>query len=514
MYVYAYPGMYTGVPARSLAAICDTIGLHMPCADEAGTGVGGRITIDDRIGSIRSHCAHMCQSATSGRWDFTVARNAFLCAAMDRRDTTIVRKYQADAADEFVDTYNGVAHSGALWMPCGAGKTLTALLITERLQTYTLVFVNTTMSGYQWRSQIHRFFRVDEAEILFVESPDCINIHLLVSSRPAIVIMTYSFATMATHSSSTTSALNLLMALHHGLVILDEAQTAVATDFRRAMSVSTCTRVAISATFARCDSKLDILPSYIGTLTVSVPLCELVRMKMVAEVRLVDVEVTGEAIVHSATRVSVATNIIQTHHRAGDRIVVFFEEISIMHQMHSLLVNVIGNGVLKPLMGDTLCTQRRDILSAFRRATCGVVLFMTTVGDTAVDLPDANVLVQIACGSASHNQELQRIGRVQRVGRDPSSQHTAYTLWHRGTGELERLTERRFRTAADGYISSNIGCCTGTLTDPGVHIHLATRAMRPAPIIAFKIPASKRHGQSSMHRRLAVAMKTKDLASK
>ena len=507
MYVYAHPGMYAGVPARSLAAICDTIGLHMPAADGAGTGVGGRITIDDRIDSIRSHCAQMCHCSTHGSWSFASASPKFVCASMEQRDTTTVRAYQADAVDEFVDTHEGVALSGALWMPCGAGKTLTALLVVERLQTYTLVFVNTTMSGSQWRSQIHRFFHLDEAEILFVESPESLNIHRIVSSRPAIVIMTYAFATMATHASSTTSALALVMSLHYGLVILDEAQTAVATDFRRAMSVSTCTRVAISATFARCDSKLDILPAYIGTKTVSVPLHELVRTKMVAEVRLVDVEVEGDPIVHSPTRVSVAANIIENHQRAGDRVVVFFEEISIMHQMHTFLVSVIGDGVLKPLMGDTVCTQRRHILREFRGATRGIVLFMTTVGDTAVDLPDANIMLQFACGSASHNQELQRIGRIQRIGKDPSSQHIAYTLWHRETGELDRLTERRIRTSADGYASERTGCIAGTRTDPGVHIHLATMAMHPAPIVRLRIPTAKRPAQSSMHRRLAVAMK-------
>lgn len=513
MYCHARPGLYAGSPTRSLASLCASIGMHMSPTTEEGSGVGGRLTIDDRIGAIRAHCADMCLCAAGGSWCFAAASLRFLCAAFDRMDTTVVRDYQAAAVDEFVDAVSGIARSGALWMPCGAGKTLTALLVFERIQTYTLVFVNTTMSGAQWRSQIHRFFHASETEILLIESPESLNVHRIVASRPAIVIMTYAFAAMEAHSSDTTSALALILSLHYGLVILDEAQTAVATDFRRAMTVSACTRLAISATFARCDSKLDILPAYIGTKTVNVPLAHLVRMKMVAEVQLVDVEVCGDAVIRSSTRLAVATSLIETHQRTGDRIVVFFEEISLLTIMHKMMVCVIGDGILKPLMGDTVCTQRRDILAAFRAATGGIVLFMTTVGDTAVDLPDANILLQFACGSASHNQELQRIGRIQRIGNNPSARHIAYTLWHRGTGESDRLRERRSRTTADGYAIANLVAAVGTPTDPSVHLSLAEHMMRPAPVISLKIPAVKRASVGSMQRRLTVAIQKRESRS-
>lgn len=510
MYVYARPGIYAGVPTHSLSAICDLIGLYLPVNREEGSGVGGRVTIDDRIGAISAHCANMCRCGVNGAWNFANANLRFLSCAMVLKETTVVRAYQASAVAEFVNCESGVALSGALWMPCGAGKTLTALLVVQCIQTYTLVFVNTTMSGSQWHSQILRFFHVDETEILLVESPESLCVRRIVTSRPAIVIMTYSFATMDSHASSTTSALALLLSLHYGLVILDEAQTAVATDFRRAMAVPACMRLAISATFARCDSKLDILPAYIGDKTVNVPLDHLLQLKMVAEVRLVDVEVVGEPVIKSPTRLAVAANIIESHHRLGDRVVVFFEEIAILHTMHSIMVRVIGDAVLPPLMGETLCTHRRDILMRFRDATCGIVLFMTTVGDTAVDLPDANILLQFACGSSSHNQELQRIGRIQRVGKNSVSHHIAYTLWHRGTGEHERLLERRARTNSDGYIATDVVCAPGTVADPVVHLSVATVLLRPDPVITIKIPVSKRGLPGSMQRRLAAAIRKKE----
>jgi len=509
MYCHVRPGAYSGVPTRSLETVCLNIGLYLARTRDEGTGVGGRVTIRDRIAAIRAHCADLCASTTVGSWNFFGADRRFLRESLQRRDSTVIRAYQAAAVDEFVDMATGIAQSGALWMPCGAGKTLTALLVVERLQTHALIFVNTTLSGAQWKSQIQLFFHVEESDVLLVDSPDSFTVNRLVSDRPAIVIMTYAFATTDAHSVDTSSALALMMALSYGILILDEAQTAVATDFRRAISVSACMRLAISATFARCDNKLDILPAYIGDKVVTVPLEHLLSLRMVARVELTDVEVIGEPQVNSPTRVAVATNIIETHQRSGDRVIVFFDEISLLETMHTMMTHVIGDSILTPLMGDTACTFRRSILARFREATSGIVLFMTTVGDTAVDLPDANVLLQFGCGSASHNQELQRIGRIQRIGKYPSASHIAYTLWNRQTGEMQRLHERRLRTAADGYACTAIVSAAGTVADPFVHLTLANRVSQPAPVISFRVPAQKSIVRSSMSRRLAIAIRKK-----
>ena len=39
---------------------------------------------------------------------------------------------------------------------------------------------------------------------------------------------------------------------------------------------------------------------------------------------------------------------------------------------------------------------------------------MSKVGDTSLDLPDANVLIEISWQQGSRRQETQRIGRISR----------------------------------------------------------------------------------------------------
>ena len=42
------------------------------------------------------------------------------------------------------------------------------------------------------------------------------------------------------------------------------------------------------------------------------------------------------------------------------------------------------------------------------------ILGLSVVGDVAIDLPEANVLVQVASQGASRRQEAQRMGRILR----------------------------------------------------------------------------------------------------
>ena len=60
--------------------------------------------------------------------------------------------------------------------------------------------------------------------------------------------------------------------------------------------------------------------------------------------------------------------------------------------------------------------ERLRLLDEFRtgsNAKCQT-LFLSRVGDNAIDLPDANVIVQIAAHFASRRQEAQRLGRILR----------------------------------------------------------------------------------------------------
>jgi len=362
------------------------------------------------------------------RWAFRNS-TALLCKGAAPRDPNALRAYQAESLAQLLDA-QGRALSGNAKLPCGAGKTLMALWHAVRLETYTLVLTNSNMSTLQWVSQIHRHFELPAAAVMALGaglSPGGADgrndILRLVRDRPMFVVCTYQTATL---HGAPGSAVGLLRTLPHGLLVLDEAQTSVASCFSRALAIPCASVLAISATFKRQDQRIELLQRAVGPLLIDVPRGLLVTGGFLAEVGRVELHVPASAAggpsLH-AHKVAVLFTIIERHLLGGgDKLLVFCDRLRHVATVHRLLVDhVAGRApVLGPLTMHTPAGQRQAQLDAF----CGAeraVLCLSRVADAAVDLPGTNVLVQVSCATASHNQEMQRTGRVQRPGRGGSA---------------------------------------------------------------------------------------------
>ena len=55
-----------------------------------------------------------------------------------------------------------------------------------------------------------------------------------------------------------------------------------------------------------------------------------------------------------------------------------------------------------------------NILSYFQKYDTINTIFVSKIGDTSIDLPAANVVIQISSHFASRKQEAQRLGRILR----------------------------------------------------------------------------------------------------
>ena len=65
------------------------------------------------------------------------------------------------------------------------------------------------------------------------------------------------------------------------------------------------------------------------------------------------------------------------------------------------------------ITGQTPNTEREELYGKFRR---GVLrrLVLSKVGNFAIDLPDANVMIQVSGTFGSRQEEAQRLGRILR----------------------------------------------------------------------------------------------------
>jgi DNA excision repair protein ERCC-3 len=70
----------------------------------------------------------------------------------------------------------------------------------------------------------------------------------------------------------------------------------------------------------------------------------------------------------------------------------------------------------KPFIyGPTSHAERTRILHAFKHNPDINTVFLSKVGDNSLDIPEANVLIQISSHAGSRRQEAQRLGRILRA---------------------------------------------------------------------------------------------------
>lgn len=67
--------------------------------------------------------------------------------------------------------------------------------------------------------------------------------------------------------------------------------------------------------------------------------------------------------------------------------------------------------------GGTPQVERMRILQNFQHNPIVNTIFLSKVGDTSIDLPEATCLIQISSHFGSRRQEAQRLGRILRAKR-------------------------------------------------------------------------------------------------
>jgi DNA excision repair protein ERCC-3 len=126
----------------------------------------------------------------------------------------------------------------------------------------------------------------------------------------------------------------------------------------------------------------------------------------------------------------------------NDRVLIIGQYLEQLETMKQIL------GV--PLItGSTPNPERERLYFEFRT---GVIqtLIVSKVGNFAVDIPDANVLIQISGTFGSRQEEAQRLGRVLRPKANGSTAHF-YTLITRDTKEQEFGMNRQLFLIEQGY---------------------------------------------------------------
>lgn len=143
-----------------------------------------------------------------------------------------------------------------------------------------------------------------------------------------------------------------------------------------------------------------------------------------------------------------AEYLVHYHEARGDKIILFSDDV------FALLL--YAKKLERPaIYGATKEAERQAILASFRFNAAVNTVCLSKVGDVAIDLPEANVIVQVSSHFGSRRQEAQRLGRILRA--KPNSNGTDgfnavfYTLVSRDTDEMFYSTKRQQYLVDQGY---------------------------------------------------------------
>jgi len=378
---------------------------------------------------------------------------------IDLRPSTQIRPYQERSLSKMFG--NGRARSGIIVLPCGAGKTLVGITAACTIRKSCIVLCTSSVSVMQWRQQFLQWSTIQPEEISVFTSESKEKF----AGEAGIVVSTYTMvANTGNRSHDAQKMMDFLTSREWGFIILDEVHVVPAAMFRRVVTtIAAHAKLGLTATLVREDDKIDDLNFLIGPKLYEANWMDLANKGHIAKVQCAEVwcPMTSEFYQEylradrvrktllptmNPTKFQACQFLLDYHERRGDKIIVFSDNV------YALKAYALKLG--KPFIyGDTPQQERMQILKNFQYNDAVNTIFLSKVGDTSIDLPEATCLIQISSHFGSRRQEAQRLGRILRAKRRNDEGFNAffYSLVSKDTLEMHYSTKRQAFLVDQGY---------------------------------------------------------------
>ena len=272
-------------------------------------------------------------------------------------------------------------------------------------------------------------------------------------------------------SEKSQETMDIITSREWGLLLMDEVHVVPAKMFRKVVgSVKAHCRLGLTATLVREDDLISDLNFLIGPKLYEANWMDLTAQGYLANVQCVECwcPMTGPFMkeylmasnarmkqllyVMNPAKIRAVHFLVKFHEERGDKIIVFSDLV------YSL--KLYAEMLQKPLIyGETPERERQAILGTFRATDTVRTICISKVGDTSIDLPEANVIIQVSSHFGSRRQEAQRLGRILRpksyTQTDGSNRSTFnaffYTLVTTDTQEMFYSAKRQQYLIDQGY---------------------------------------------------------------
>ena len=360
---------------------------------------------------------------------------------LDQRDWTL-RPYQSQAADSF---WHG--GSGVVVLPCGAGKTIVGAAAMARASATTLILVTNTVAARQWRDELIKRTTLTADEIGEYSG-------IKKQIRP-VTVATYQVIT--TRRGGVHPHLELLDARDWGLIIYDEVHLLPAPVFRMTAGLQARRRLGLTATLVREDGREGDVFSLIGPKRYDAPWKDIEAQGYIAPADCIEVRVTlseAERMTYAVaepdqkyrlastaeSKTDVVTDLVSKHR--GTPTLVIGQYVDQLEDLAARLKAPL-------ITGATTVKRRQQLYEAFRSGEIEL-LVVSKVANFSIDLPSAQIAVQVSGAFGSRQEEAQRLGRLLR----PKAEGTTarlYAVVARDTVDADFAAHRQRFLAEQGY---------------------------------------------------------------
>jgi len=361
------------------------------------------------------------------------------------------REYQKDAIEAFYAGGGERGGSGVIVLPCGAGKTIVGIGVMHKLQTSTLILCPNVVAVRQWISELLDKTTLTEDQ-LGEYSGDTKDI------RP-VTAATYQILTWRKSKTGEFEHFRIFGARNWGLIIYAEVHLLPAPVFRVTAQIQATRRLGLTATLVREDGREEEVFSLIGPKRYDVPwkqleeqgwiataICYEIRVDLPDSLRrkyaLAEDRKKYRIAAENPVKLDVLRKIVEYHR--DDNILIIGMYLDQLKQ----IAEILGAPLIT---GKTSNAEREALYGAFRRGELKV-LVVSKVANFALDLPDANVAIQVSGTFGSRQEEAQRLGRILRPKTDGSFARF-YSIITKDTRDMDFAAKRQLFLTEQGYQS-------------------------------------------------------------
>lgn len=378
---------------------------------------------------------------------------------IDLKPNTTIRTYQEKSLSKMFS--NGRARSGIIVLPCGAGKTLVGITAACTIRKGIVILCTSSMSVVQWRNEFLKWSNINPNDIAVFTSDHKEKF----TRNTGIIVSTYSMVTQTrSRSYDAQKMMDFMQSREWGLMILDEVHVVPASIFRKVThSIATHSKLGLTATLLREDDKITDLNFLIGPKLYEANWMELADQGHIAKVQCAEVwcpmttefyqEYLREShrkrallYIMNPRKFQACQFLIDYHEKRGDKVIVFSDNVFAL-KAYALKLKKFY------IYGGTPQQERLRVLENFQSNDAVNTVFLSKIGDTSLDLPEATCLIQISSHYGSRRQEAQRLGRILRAKRRNDEGFNAffYSLVSKDTQEMYYSSKRQAFLVDQGY---------------------------------------------------------------